>query len=80
MENIRKTIIACLENIGIFLSDEDGDENICEYGMGSLDYVLLICDIEEALLIEIPDEYLNIQEVVSINKLTNIAYQAFLSK
>lgn len=49
MENIRKTIIACLEDIGIFLNDEDGDENICEYGMSSLDYVLLICNIEEVL-------------------------------
>lgn len=80
MESIRKTIIDCLENIGIFLDDEDGDENICDYGMSSLDYILLICDIEESLSIEMPDDYLNIQKVVSINKLANIALQAFENK
>lgn len=73
VEKIREKIIECLETIGIFLDpSDDEDINICEYGMDSMGYIIFICEVETCFNIEIPDEYLNIQNVVSLNKLTNI--------
>lgn len=70
---VREKIIQCLESIGIFLDPlEDEDINICEYGMDSMGYIVFICEIEKCFGIEIPDEYLNIQNTVSLNKLTAI--------
>lgn len=76
MTEIRGKIVACLETVGIFLDpSEDEDINICEYGMDSMGYIIFICEVETCLGVEIPDEYLNIQSVVSLNKLTSIVSQ-----
>ncbi len=82
MENneIRQKIIDCLEVIGIYVDiTSDEDINICEYGMSSFEYVVFICEVENAFSIDIPDDYLNIQEVVSINALTEVVLK-LLSK
>lgn len=76
MQEIRDQIVKCLETIGIFLEPSDNEDiNICEYGMDSMGYIIFICEIESCFEIEIPDEYLNIQNVVSLNKLTSIVSQ-----
>lgn len=57
--NTKEKLVYCLEQIGIVIdADEDIDENILEYGLDSLSYIHLICAIEELFQIEIPDQYL----------------------
>mgnify|MGYP003303399173 FL=1 len=75
MEEIRNKIIECLEGIGIFLDLSDNEDvNLCEYGMDSMGYIVFICEVETVFGISIPDEYLNIQNVVSLNGLTDIVF------
>lgn len=70
MDEIKERLYEHLESLGIFLNQvEDDDVNICEYGMDSISYIAFISDIEMLFCIDIPDEYLNIQKVVSINKI-----------
>ena len=73
---VKELIIECLEKIGIFLTVlDDEDINICEYGMDSFGYIVFICEVEKVFNVEIPDDFLNIQEVVSLNKLTDIVLE-----
>lgn len=75
MEEIRNKIIVCLEEIGIFLDVLDNEDvNLCEYGMDSMGYIVFICEVETMFGISIPDKYLNIQNVVSLNGLTDIVF------
>ena len=55
-------IIACLNNVGIIISiDDKKRENFSlqDYGMDSLTFISLITELEMCFNIEIPDEYLN---------------------
>ena len=77
MNTIEK-IAQCLEDIGIILNPyEDGNENIFDYGVDSLGYIYLICTIEEVFDIEIPDEYLARNDVVTLKMLESIVTKAF---
>ncbi len=72
----KKEIIQCLEEIGVFLDEnEKEDVNICEYGMDSLGYIVFLCEVETRFGIEIPEEFLNYESVVSLEKLVNMVNQ-----
>lgn len=76
MNEIKEKIYEHLESLGIYLNqNEDDDANICEYGMDSLSYIVFISDLEAIFGIDIPDDYLNIQKVVSINKIATLIKQ-----
>lgn len=78
---IKKEIIECLEEIGIFLDlNIDEDINICEYGMDSLGYINFICEIETKFNIEIPHNNLLIQEGVYLKSIVEIINEIIVNK
>lgn len=80
-QEIRIRIIECLEAIGIFLDiDDSTDVNICEYGMDSFGYIVFVCEVENVFDVEIPDAYLNIQDIVSLNKMVDVVYELYQNK
>ena len=50
----------------------DNDADLREHGMDSMAFVQVIVDIEAELDIEIPDEYLLVEKMSTINKIIGI--------
>lgn len=70
---IKKVIINYLEQYGIILLlENDCDENIIEYGIDSISYISLICDLEQHFCISIPTSLLDFQEDITVNKLSQV--------
>ena len=68
MLNVHKEVIAALEESGIFACDgEIRDDDLFRYDMDSLTFVNFIVSIEERLGICIPDEYIRIDILQSID-------------
>lgn len=57
MEEIRKKVIECFNNLG-FVIDNDDSVDILDFLDDSITYISFIVEIEQAFEIEIPDEYL----------------------
>ena len=70
--DIEAKIIDILENVGIFIEQSESDVDIREYGMGSLEYITFICDLESEFNIEFPEEYLSIKQNVSLKNIVSI--------
>lgn len=70
--DIETKIIEILENVGVFIEAGKSDVDIREYGIGSLEYITFICDIETEFNIEFPAEYLSIQQSVSLENIIHI--------
>ena len=68
--NIRAIMLSCLNDIGIFLEEEE-DFDLREYIVESLQFVSYILCLEEALGIEIPDELLIYDKMTSFNGYCN---------
>lgn len=71
MENLRNTVLHCLENIGIDVSElvanTTTDVNLLEYINESITYITFIVELEEKLNLQIPDEFLQIEKLTSLN-------------
>lgn len=61
--DIKEKVRACLEECGIVIHDDGTIEQ-----MDSINYVTAILSLEEAFDIEFPDEFLNFEIMVSLNK------------
>lgn len=70
--NIKEQIIELLEKVGIFVELQEQDIDLREYGLDSISYITLICDIECCFGVEVPAEYLSINETVSLNTITKL--------
>lgn len=57
MEETRKQVIECFNNLG-FVIDNDDSVDILDILDDSITYISFIIEIEQAFEIEIPDEYL----------------------
>lgn len=70
----KNDIIECLHNIGIFIDDCNDDEVILlrNYIEDSIMFVSFIVELEEKFDIEIPDEYLLITEMETIDDVCNV--------
>lgn len=70
-EDIRSKAIDTLEKIGALIPDIDPvideDINIQDYIFDSLQFITFIVELERMLEIEIPDELLNYENLVSLN-------------
>lgn len=67
MEDIGNRIIECLENIGIIIDyTVHNDVDLTEYGLDSLTYISFIVEVEKLFMINIPDEYLQIETLSSL--------------
>ena len=71
MENLRNTVLHCLENIGIDVSELVANTtthvNLLEYINESITYITFIVELEEKLNLQIPDEFLQIEKLTSLN-------------
>ena len=71
----KKTIIKLLENNGVVIESDDGDLDLRNYSIDSVVFISFIVDLEHEFSIAIPDEYLTIELLQSINGLTNLVIE-----
>lgn len=57
-DTVRRKIVKAFENAGIMFSTEDDDPVLEDYFEDSVQYITAIVEIENALEIEVPDEFL----------------------
>lgn len=65
--NIKKSILEVLEQVGIYIDNENQ-----ALDFDSLQYITLIVELEERFQISIEDEYLYQAEVISLNSINNM--------
>lgn len=68
---IRKQIFECFENLG-FVVDEADNFLIQEYIEDSVAFVTLIVELETCFDIEIPDHYLLMENLSTLNAIENM--------
>ena len=73
-EKILAIVNMSIENIEIKLDQSDVD--LSTIGMDSITFIRIIVAIEEVFSIEIPDEFLLITEMNTVEKMTNIILSA----
>ena len=71
-DKIRKVILKLLENNGIVIESDEGDLDLRNYSIDSIMFISFIVDLENEFSIAIPDEYLTIELLQSIDGLTNL--------
>lgn len=64
-------IVSILEDMGFVLLDDDMDFDIRDYISDSIQFVEFIVNIEEALQIELDDEFLDYELLASLKAFTN---------
>ena len=67
MNDIKETLINCLDRNGIELNGDNEDIEIID----SISFITIIVDIENEFNIEFPDEYLIIDNINNFEKLYN---------
>lgn len=65
---IRKRIIQCLENIGIFLDNEE-NMNLQNYITDSLTFLMFIVELEDIFGIDLPEDVPTYDEMISFSNL-----------
>lgn len=71
-DNIKEIVITTLENNGVIVELTNGDADISSYPIDSITFISFIVDLENALDIIFPDDYLSINTLQSINGFTNL--------
>lgn len=71
-DKIRKAILKLLENNGVIIESDEGDLDLRNYSIDSILFISFIVDLENEFSIVIPDEYLTIELLQSIDGLTNL--------
>lgn len=70
-EDIRIKAISALEKVGAYIqgidADIEDDINLHNYILDSLQYITFIVELEQTLDIEIPDDMLNYENLLSLN-------------
>ena len=76
MKEINLIIIEILKEgiSGIEISEDQEDSNLIELGLDSISLIHIIVAIEKRFGIEIPDKYLVLSEIDTINKISHITY------
>lgn len=72
--NIEETIVKCLNNIGIIIGKSDIEKNtdLNEFITDSLTFVMFIIELEQNFEIEIPDEFLNPENIKNISLISDM--------
>lgn len=71
-DKVKSTIIKLLENNGIIIESGEEDLDLRNYSIDSILFISFIVDVENEFAIAIPDEYLTIELLQSIDGLTNL--------
>lgn len=69
-EKVLDIINSCIEGANVTL--QEADMELSQFGMDSLHYIRIVVQLEEEFAKEIPNEYLTIEEMSTINKITSI--------
>jgi len=69
-EEILKILGSCISDINEI--SKNHDEDISHYGMDSLMFVRIVVILENVFETEIPDEYLTITKMNSVNKMSRV--------
>ncbi|GKX30391.1 hypothetical protein SH1V18_28710 [Vallitalea longa] len=71
--DIRLSIMKVLDEMGIYTTDINLKEDIdlTKYIADSIMFISFVVDLEEKLKIEIPDELLQVKNIVSLNGFAN---------
>lgn len=69
IQGIREIMCQCLEAVGIFITSEESleDLDLRSYIEDSLQFISFIVELENRLNVEIPDEFLQIDHMGSMN-------------
>ena len=79
-DKIRKAILKLLENNGVVIESDEGDLDLRNYSIDSILFISFIVDLENEFSIAIPDEYLTIELLQSIDGLTNLIIELINSR
>ena len=71
-DKVKTTIIKLLENNGIIIESGEEDLDLRNYSIDSILFISFIIDVENEFAIAIPDEYLTIELLQTIDGLTNL--------
>ncbi len=74
-EQVKKSIIKLLQNNGVLIESNDDNLDVNNYSIDSIMFISIIVDIENQFSIAIPDEYLTIELLKSIDGLTNLVIE-----
>lgn len=73
--DIRNKIIECLNRVGILVDSKLTDININDYGVDSISFISFIVEVEKEFNIQIPDGYLYVDILQSLNGFANLVEQ-----
>lgn len=71
---MKEKIFYALENIGIAIDDNEklGDFDLSEFFVDSIQFILFIVEVEEAIGIQLPDDFLLLDKYCSFNALCDV--------
>ena len=71
----RERVIRCLNTVGILIDPTSDDVNLNDYDVDSITFISFIVEIEKEFDIEIPDGYLYVEILQSLNGFINLVEQ-----
>ena len=72
-ELIRSQVITCLENVGVFISDENPEDvHLTEYNLDSITFISFIVELENTFDVEIPGQYISYDFLSSLNSIVDV--------
>ena len=66
---MREKIIECMNNIGIFINENEEECFLSDVIQDSITFITLIVELENTFSIEIPDYYLNYESMPTLDDL-----------
>ena len=66
-EMIKQKVIECMNNIGVYILEDETNFRIDDYIIDSIMFVSFIIELEQMFDVEIPDEYLVVQRLQTLD-------------
>ena len=71
-KNIKAQLIDLLEEVGVYIVTTDDDVNVLDYNIDSISFITFVISVENHYGIEIPDEFLMIDVLLSLDGFVNL--------
>ena len=79
--DVKLKIIEALNDVGILVDEEDFDViDLREYEMDSIMFVSFVVNLEEEFGINVPDEYLSLNQLANLNSVQYIIEELIKEK
>lgn len=72
---VRSAVIEELDNLGIFIDEDDEDVGILSMGIDSITFISFIVAIEDRFAIKFPDDSLTMDVLNSLNGFTSLVFE-----